>query len=236
MPNHDVASSITTATWADIHALNKMIRTLNFHASCGITLNKLHGPLRILAITDASYNRHTVQPSLYSGLFYLSDMGADFEFNQELYTANPSNCKRKDTVKLVNASLLSWKTRKIVRRVDSILDCETLAIQYSSNACEFLKGLAIEFGLMSASSKPIIYNDNMSTISHICATNRHNNDRLNVIWSALRQGYNENRFGLKFICGKTLNIADCLMKLRSPLADLFYRTLRLGKVLLPAKQ
>ena len=36
---------------------------------------------RIIALTDASHNRHTVSPSMYAGLFYMSDFDEDFDQN-----------------------------------------------------------------------------------------------------------------------------------------------------------
>jgi len=57
-------------------------------------------------------------------------------------------------------------------------------------------------------NQTLTFNDNSSTISHIVSDNRHKNMRLSVIWGALRESYTKNVFGLRFMCGKTLDICD----------------------------
>ena len=79
----------------------------------------------------------------------------------------------------------------------------------------------------------LLLNDSNSAITHTKSTNKHANPRLNVLWAALRAAYERNEFSLRFICGKTLNLADVLTKIKSSLSDVFLRVLRLGKVVIP---
>ena len=69
---------------------------------------------RIIALTDASHNRHTVSPSMYAGLFYISDFDEDFD--QNVFTNDHHAFSGDDfTDRLINASLIYWRTRVVKR-------------------------------------------------------------------------------------------------------------------------
>ena len=112
------------------------------------------------------------------------------------------------------------------------MDVETIAIQYGSAGAQYLTNMLKELG-MNKSLKPIVYNDNNSTISHIRSSNRHANARMNVLWSCLRQEFTQNKFNLKFLCGKTLNLSDMLTKAKSGMLNLYYKCARLGQIFVP---
>ena len=185
----------------------------------------------MISLTDASYNRTKEAPSLYGGLFYISDYAEDYD--QMRFIASPDPKQHPRDPLLLNASLIYWRTRVARRRVDTIMDVETLAIQYGTVVASYLNSMVIELHLTTRSLKPIVYNDNHSTISHIRSSNKHNNVRMNVIWGILRSEYNNNKFGLRFLCGKTLNLSDTLTKLKSGLTEQFYKALRTGSFYVP---
>jgi hypothetical protein len=211
----------------DVVSVNKVVRTAEHHASVGIRVLPMGSDCRIISLLDAAYNRHIETPSIYAGLFYISDWQSDYD--QVLFTADPEHASESQPI-LVKGTLIFWRARIVARRVDGILDVETLSIQYGSVVAEYLHNMLMEMGLAKKWIKPILFNDNNSTITHIKSTNKHNNPRLNVMWSTLRTAYNKNKFGLRFICGKTKNLSDCLTKVKSSISNLFYRCLRLGKM------
>jgi hypothetical protein len=221
------SSALASPTWDDVVSVNKSVRTAVHHASVGIRILPMGKDCRIIALLDASFNRHIETPSIYAGLFFISDWDSDF--NQELFTVDPNNCTQTEPI-LVKGTLVFWRSRIVARRVDSIMDVETLSIQYGSVVSEYLHNMLLELGLARRWLKPVLFNDNNSTITHIKSTNKHNNPRMNVMWSTLRTAYNQNKFGLRFLCGKTKNISDVLTKVKSSLTNLLYRCLRLGKI------
>jgi len=228
---HTASTQVAAPTVQNARELNKTVRTAKYSKSVALTFRKMKGPLRIVALTDASFNRVKACPSYYAGLFFIASYDADYD--QNIYSADPATVRDKsDAPVFCDASLLYWRTRVVKRRVDAILDVETLSIQYGTCVAKYLDGLGTELGLFTG-LKPVIYNDNQSTVSHLKSTNRHSNARMNVLWETLRRAYTENEYALQFICGKTLNISDCLTKLKTPLNTLLLKALRLGKLYLP---
>ena len=71
-----------------------------------------------------------------------------------------------------------WRSTSIKRKITTIMDAETIAIQFSYNIGQFLKGFLVELGLGLNTDPVCILNDNNSTISHIKTTNTHKNPRL----------------------------------------------------------
>jgi len=124
---------------------------------------------------------------------------------------------------LVPGTLCYWKCRVAKRKVESILDMETLAIQYGNQVGTYLNHILVKLGLNKSKLKPI---------THISSGNRHANARLNVIWQCLREGYDRNLFGLRHISNE-YNLSDTLTKVKSNVSDLFRKCLRLGKLYLP---
>ena len=231
---HFAATKNVRPCWDDVKALNKGVRAAIHHKGIGLRMLKMSGNVRIVALSDASHNKDIQSPSLYGAFFYISDFCDDYDAN--LFTCNPDTSTIKAEDRWVKASLLFWRLRVVKRRVDTIMDVETLAIQYSSVVVEYLNNMAKEMQLSKTQIKPLIYNDNQGTIDHMKSSNKHNNPRLNVIWATLREAYTNNKFGLRWLCGKTRNTSDILTKLGSCMEALFFRSCHLGKILIPAKQ
>ena len=209
------SSAQNNATWDDVLAMNKAIRALKFHSSVGLTMLPMDASkCRIVTYTDASFNRHTVKPSLYSALWFISDLQEDYDYDQNLFIQDPTAAKRKEELKMVNGSLVGWRCRVVRRKIDTVMDAETLSIQFGVNGGQFLSGGLTEFGFHGPNPgpKPITLNDNNSTISHIRSNNKHSNARLNVLWSSLRTAFTKNVFRLRFICGITVNLSDVFTK------------------------
>ncbi|CAD7970894.1 unnamed protein product [Amoebophrya sp. A25] len=185
---------------------------------------------RIVALTDASYNRRKTCPSVFAGMFFVS--GYDVDCDQNLYTNEPTDRLAPVSSKpaWVRASLVFWRTRVVIRRVGAILDVATLSIQCGSVAAEYLQNLGLGMQVVCSKLKPCIFNDNDSTITHVKSSNKHKNPRMSVIWGALRQAFTSNKLALKFLCGKSLNIVDVGTKLKSNALPLFIKSLRLGKL------
>lgn len=132
----------------------------------------------------------------------------------------------------MNANLVRFVSKKITRRLDDVLDAETCSVQHTRSGGLFLNSFLKELGL-NRDSNLLIFNDNKSLCSHIQTTNVHKNPRLNVIWSSLRDDYTNNNISLRWICGKWRNISDILTKVKSSLLEAFYRSVQVGKVLIP---
>jgi hypothetical protein len=147
---------------------------------------------------------------LFGGFFYLSDLEEDYD--QNLFTQNPATADMEAGPRWVNGSLLYWRMRVVQRRVDTIMDVETLALAYGSVTAEYLNNMKKEMQLSNREIKPLIYNDNQSTVTHIRSTNKHKNPRLNVLWAQLREAYTNNQFALGWLCGKAENTSDILTK------------------------
>ena len=136
----------------------------------------------------------------------------------------------------VNATPIFWRLRQIKRRVDTIMDCETLSVAYASNVSRYLTGIACEMGVIKNKSvRPLILNDNNSCVTHIKSNNKPHNLRLSVLFNTLSRSYTKGEFSLRWICGKTRNVADVLTKDKSPLWQLFMKALRDGKLFVPRR-
>lgn len=118
-----------------------------------------------MALTDASFNRSKIEPSIFGGYFYLSDLEVDYD--QNLFTQDPATAHIEAKPRWVNGSLLYWRMRVVQRRVDDIMDVETLSLAYGSVTSEYLNNMKKEMELSNREIKPLIYNDNKSTVSHI---------------------------------------------------------------------
>ena len=202
--------------------LNKVIRQARHHAGTGIVMRPLGKSTRIVALTDASHNKNKIEPSIFGGFFYLSDLEVDYD--QNLFTQDPDTAEMKAQARWVNGSLLYWRMRVVQRRVDDILDVETLSLAYGSVTSEYLNNMKKEMQLSDREIKPFIYNDNNSTVSHIRSSNKHKNPRLNVLWSVLREAYTNNQFAIGWLCGKTQNTGDLLTKRTSPMLNIFLQS------------
>ena len=131
---------------------------------------------------------------------------------------------------------LYWRLRVVKRRVDNILECETLSIAWGSVVARFLTGLVMELQLSRQKIPPLLLNDNQSSVSHVATGNKHANPRLNVIWSTLCSSFSKNEFVLRWLCGKNENLGDVLTKAKSPvLLPKLLKALRTGKIFIPAK-
>lgn len=229
-----MSTKVQNPTWQDVVDVNKLVRKIKHHASTSLVLNRMRKPVRVVAYTDASFNRHRTEPSIYAGIFMLSDF--DVDYDQDLYTSDPKLDGQKTKELLCNASPCYWRLRVVKRRVDNIMECETLAISWSTCVARYLTGLVTELGLNEKQYlKPVILNDNNSTISHLRSGNKANNPRLTVLWSTLCDSFNRGEFGLRHICGKTSNISDVLTKQKSPILTLLLKCLRLGKSYIPSR-
>jgi len=197
-PVWSCSRKVSSPTWADVRDVNKAIRAARLHKSTGITMNPMGSQCRVISLSDASFSRHHVEPSVYACLSFISDYVDDFD--QNYYKRNPEtvNVAGGET-QLINATLVFWRPRMVIRRVDIIMDVETLSIAYATNCSAFLNCIITELDMNRKKIKPLTFNDNNSTISHIVSDNRHKNMRLNVIWGALRESYTKNVFGLLLI-------------------------------------
>ena len=227
-----LSTRVGSPCWDDVSALNKTIRTANFHKSTCLKFRPMKNHMKIVALTDATYNRHRVEVPLFGAIFFLVD-STDAEFDQMLFSQDPQKSKEAKTYQFVDASPIYWRVRQVKRRIDSILDCETLSVQYGTNTAQYLTGLATEMGIKCG--RPTIYNDNNSCVSHIKSSNKSANARLNVIFNTLSESYSNGKYALYHICGKERNIADIFTKSKSNMTNLFYRSLKIGKLSLPKK-
>ena len=230
---HECSTKTVNPLWEDVVKLNKVVRLARFNRSVGIKMLPMGKTCRIVAMTDASFNRALVCPSYYSGLFFVSDYLVDYD--QNLYISDPVGKTDLSNVNLFKGSLIYWRSKVVKRRVDTIMDVETLSIQYGSVVGQYLTDFLVELQLTARRLKPVIFNDNQSTVNHIKSTNKHQNVRLNVIWSTLRQAFTRNQFALSHTCGKSLNLSDVLTKSKTSISALFLKALRLGKIYLPRK-
>ena len=130
-------------------------------------------------------------------------------------------------------SLLYWRVREVQRRVDDILDVETIAVTWGTNVATYLSFMALEIGLTRVFRRPLILSDSKDLITHIRSTNKHKNLKLNVVWHNLRTAYTQNQYALRWICGKSWKISDTLTKLKTGLAKLFSQTMRTGIIFVP---
>ena len=226
------SASITAPTRTDFDRLNKTLKRAKYNKGiciCFQPINSKDG-LQVIGLTDASHNQNKVTESRYGGIFFLCPKQSDFDQNVFKNTTETSKHGKVETVK---ASPVFWRSRSVKRRVDTIMDVETLSIHWGTQILFYLQSIAVEIGLVHPSTKAVIYNDNKATVSHIKSNNTHDNPRMAVIWGVLRDGYTSNHFGLGHIT-KDLNLADAFTKLKSPIETLLIKALRLGQLWLPA--
>jgi hypothetical protein len=228
-----LSKQVAAPTWADVKFLNKTVRKAKHAASAAIVIRRFEGThVRVVAHADASFNRHTSsKPSHYGVLMGLSDY--DVEFDQNFYTRNPEETEKLGKSRdpqWVNFTPAFWRTRQVMRRVDNIMEVETLSLQYASSKAYWLSGLVLELGLSDRRIPPVICGDNNSTISHIQSGNKHaSNPRMAVIWRSLSEDHRRNIASFRWVETK-INLADALTKAKTSVYNLLLQCFRLGKI------
>lgn len=233
-----LSKRVASPSWIDLAAMNKLIRAAKYTKCFGLRFVPMaKGRCRVVGMVDGAFNQCKVEPSCFGGSFGLTDDATEEEFDQSLYIAPPNAAgmpaASSTQTKAIQVGLLYWRVREVQRRVDTILDVETLSVQWGSNVCKFLTSLILELQLTIDKRRPLLFNDSDGLITHLKSTNKHSNMRLNVIFSTLRDSYTRNEFMLRWLCGKTMNLADILTKLKSAMLEPFRKAVRLCKWLVP---
>ena len=112
---------LTEPTLEDIWTANGVLANVKKTAECGLTFKKLNGPLSIAAITDAAFNNVDGEGSQAGYVIAICEKQEQCE--------GPATIPRGTRIesKPVSSCLLSWKSARIQRVVNSTLAAETMS-------------------------------------------------------------------------------------------------------------
>ncbi len=221
------------ATGKDLAHLNKVIRRARHNRSITIQAPRMLNRLQIVAFSDASFNRLNPSDKSYIGTaIYLAEVPEDC---QTYGRDNASTVYKSATATMATAGLVYWRSTTIKRKIDTILDGEVIATQYAYNLAKYLHEIASALHLTRPDDPVLVLNDNSANVSHVKSTNRHQNPRLNSIWTVLRDNFTNGNLQLRWVCGKLKNVADALTKPKSALEKLLIGSIVNTRIEIPEK-
>ena len=122
-----------------------------------------------------------------------------------------------------------WQSKKLERVTKSPLASEASAVGEAADAALFVSSMLCDILKESDMRTVHCYTDNKSLVDTIKSTKMHNDRKLRVDLSRLREMIGRKEMTLSWVDGKH-QLADCLTK-RGASSDLLFETLKCSKIL-----